>query len=105
QAVSDFLVRVDNIQGLSRNLTRSGGLPTFLAATAAVLLIVVAVFVALLSRQFSKPLDEVVEWTGRIQRREPLPGEGESTGGIPEFAELSAALRGVSEPNDQGPRD
>jgi two-component system nitrogen regulation sensor histidine kinase NtrY len=104
QAVSDFLVRVDNIQGLSRNLTRSGGLPTFLAATGAVLLIVVAVFVALLSRQFSKPLDEVVEWTGRIQRREALPGEGESTGGIPEFAELRTALRELSESIEQGRR-
>ncbi len=104
QAVSEFLIRVDNIQGLSRNLTRSGGFPTVLGATALVLLIVVAVFVALLSRQFSAPLDEVVAWTGRIQRREPLPGEGESTGGIPEFAELRTALRDLSESLEQGRR-
>lgn len=104
QAVSRFLERVANIQGLSRNLTRSGGFPTLLGVTALALVLVVTVLVAMLSRQFSAPLDEVVDWTGRIQRREPLPGEAESTGGIPEFAELRTALRELSDSIEQGRR-
>src|SRR5690606_10685432 len=38
------------------------------------------------------------------QRREPLPGEGESTGGIPEFAALRDALRDLSTSIEQGRR-
>jgi signal transduction histidine kinase len=60
------------------------------------------VIVALLSRQFSSPLDEVVAWTGRIQRREPLPGEAALHRGIPEFAELRHALRSLAESIEQG---
>ncbi|HRP07784.1 MAG TPA: HAMP domain-containing sensor histidine kinase [Gemmatimonadales bacterium] len=104
RAVSDLLTRVDNIQGVARNFTRGGGIPRLLGATALVLLVVVAVFVALLSRQFSTPLDEVVAWTGRIRRREPLPTESESRGGIPEFAELRSALHDLSESIEQGRR-
>src|SRR5690606_26704157 len=43
-------------------------------------------------------------WTGRIQRREPLPGEEELHKGIPEFAELRNALRSLAESIEQGRR-
>lgn len=104
RAVSELLTRVYTIQGAARTMARGGGIPTVLGATALVLLVVVAVSVAILSRQFSTPLDEVVEWTGRIRRREPLPAESESRGGIPEFAELRIALHDLAESIEQGRR-
>lgn len=45
-----------------------------------------------LSRQLSRPIDELVGWTGRIQREEPLPDD-EHEGGAPEFAALRGAFR------------
>ena len=45
-----------------------------------------------LSHQLSRPIDELVGWTGNIQREEPLPAD-ERAGGAPEFAALRRALR------------
>lgn len=47
-----------------------------------------------LSRQLSRPLDELVGWTARIARGErlPLPAEGEAKG-APEFANLRQRMR------------
>lgn len=104
EAMVDFLTRVKNTQAFQRNLTRSAGLPTLIGGIALALLALVAVIVALLSRQFSAPLDEVVAWTGRIQRREPLPSEAELHRGIPEFAELRNALRSLAESIEHGRR-
>jgi two-component system nitrogen regulation sensor histidine kinase NtrY len=48
-----------------------------------------------LSRQLSKPIDELVRWTGFIQREEPLPDEARE-GGAPEFAALRKAFRDMA---------
>lgn len=45
-----------------------------------------------LSRQMSRPLDELVGWTGRIQRGEALP-DGVPARGAPEFAVLRDRMR------------
>jgi signal transduction histidine kinase len=45
-----------------------------------------------LSRQLSRPIDEVVGWMGLIRSYQPLPPE-DPRGGAPEFAALRAALR------------
>jgi signal transduction histidine kinase len=45
-----------------------------------------------LSRQLSRPIDELIGWTRYIQREEPLPAD-ERVGGAPEFAALRGALR------------
>ena len=45
-----------------------------------------------LSRQLSRPIDDLVEWTGRLARREPLP-EGPDVKGAPEFRILREAFR------------
>jgi signal transduction histidine kinase len=45
-----------------------------------------------LSRQLSRPIDELVGWTQLIRRHEPLPG-GQLTRGAPEFEALRQALR------------
>ena len=45
-----------------------------------------------LSRQLSRPLDEIVGWTERIARGEPLP-EGPPSRGAPEFEVLRRRMR------------
>lgn len=66
--------------------------PYIATISALALIFVVGVIGSILSRQFSKPLDEVVDWTDRIQRHDPLP-ERANQRGIPEFATLQGALR------------
>jgi signal transduction histidine kinase len=47
-----------------------------------------------LSRQMSRPLDEIVGWTGKIGRAEPLPPrEARVARGAPEFATLRERMR------------
>ena len=48
-----------------------------------------------LSRQLSRPIDELIGWTGYIQHRQPLPPDRASRG-APEFAALRTALRGMA---------
>ena len=75
---------------LERNVRVQG--PYVYAFAAIVLLLGVALVGITLSRQFSDPLDEVVDWTDRIRRHDPLPGQAAKRG-IPEFAALQSALR------------
>ncbi len=50
-----------------------------------------------LSRQMSRPLDEVVMWTGNIERGEPLPPKDAKVArGAPEFATLRDRMRDMS---------
>ncbi|HEU5359439.1 MAG TPA: HAMP domain-containing sensor histidine kinase [Gemmatimonadales bacterium] len=49
-----------------------------------------------LSRQLSRPIDELVGWTGHILRREPLPPD-QARKGAPEFTALRTALRELSD--------
>jgi two-component system, NtrC family, nitrogen regulation sensor histidine kinase NtrY len=46
-----------------------------------------------LSRQLSRPIDELVGWTQLIRRREPLPEGAAAARGAPEFEALRQALR------------
>jgi two-component system nitrogen regulation sensor histidine kinase NtrY len=45
-----------------------------------------------LSRQLSRPIEELIGWTGNIRRMEPLPAD-QPRRGAPEFAALRTALR------------
>lgn len=56
-----------------------------------------------LARQLSRPLDELVSWTGRIARGErlPLPHEGEAKG-APEFGLLRERMRTMAADLDAG---
>jgi signal transduction histidine kinase len=45
-----------------------------------------------LSRQLSRPIEELIGWTGHIQRMEPLPPD-QPRRGAPEFTSLRTALR------------
>ncbi len=67
---------------------------------AAVLSLLAAILLgSSLARQYSAPLDEVVNWTYRIRRHDPLPEPTEHA--IPEFAELQAALRDLQHDLEQ----
>jgi signal transduction histidine kinase len=48
-----------------------------------------------LSRQLSRPIDELIGWTRLIRQHEPLPA-GPPTRGAPEFASLRLALRDMA---------
>lgn len=58
-----------------------------------------------LSRQLSRPLDELVGWTDRIARGEPLPlpNEGDPTG-APEFGMLRDRMRAMASDLEAGRR-
>jgi signal transduction histidine kinase len=49
-----------------------------------------------LSRQLSRPIDELIGWTGHIRRMEPLPPDNPRRG-APEFAALRKALREMAD--------
>ena len=58
-----------------------------------------------LSRQLSRPLDELVGWTTQLARGEPLPDRGEARErGAPEFGMLRDGMREMSAELDRGRR-
>jgi signal transduction histidine kinase len=54
-----------------------------------------------LSRQLSRPIEELIGWTGHIRRMEPLPPDSPRHG-APEFAALRTALREMATAMDHG---
>ena len=54
-----------------------------------------------LSRQLSRPIEELIGWTGHIQRMEPLPPDRPRRG-APEFEALRQALREMASAIEQG---
>jgi signal transduction histidine kinase len=54
-----------------------------------------------LSRQLSRPIDELIGWTGNIRRMEPLPPDRPRRG-APEFEALRVALRQMADALEQG---
>ena len=56
-----------------------------------------------LSRQLSRPLDELVGWTGLVRRGEPLPPHGDPRG-APEFEVLRAGMRTMAAELEVGRR-
>ena len=54
-----------------------------------------------LSRQLSRPIEELIGWTGHIRRMEPLPPD-RLRRGAPEFTALRTALREMAEALERG---
>ena len=54
-----------------------------------------------LSRQLSRPIEELIGWTGHIRRNQPLPPDRPRRG-APEFAALRTALREMATALDRG---
>ncbi|MGH7584794.1 MAG: sensor histidine kinase [Gemmatimonadales bacterium] len=97
---------------LSEALVRSRQADTYAQYYSAGLTITVLVLGALLvyasvrlgghlSRQLSRPIDELVGWTRHIERHEPLPPDLPQRG-APEFAVLRSALRDMASGLEQG---
>ncbi|HQW66999.1 MAG: HAMP domain-containing sensor histidine kinase [Gemmatimonadales bacterium] len=97
-AVNTLVTQTNMAQGLGSLLP--AWLAGALTVVALALLAIAAGFVRVLSRQLAGPLDEIVEWTGRIRRREALPAD-RAQGGIPEFALLRGALRDLAQGLEQ----
>ncbi|MGH7547443.1 MAG: sensor histidine kinase, partial [Gemmatimonadales bacterium] len=92
-----------HLEQLSNSVTLARRADTYLRYYAGGFAAVVLIFGALvvvaairlaghLSRQLSRPIDELVGWTRLIRRRMPLPA-GPPTRGAPEFEALRQALR------------
>src|SRR2546425_6348235 len=104
-AVRAHLEHVSNAVSLAR---RADAYLRYYTAGFAVVILVcgaLVVFASLrladhLSRQLSRPIDELVGWTRLIRRREPLPA-GEAVRGAPEFEALRQALRELASTLDQ----
>ena len=104
-AVRAHLEHVSNAVSLARRA--DAYLRYYTAGFAVVILLcgALVVFASLrladhLSRQLSRPIDELVGWTRLIRRREPLPA-GEAVRGAPEFEALRQALRELASTLDQ----
>jgi signal transduction histidine kinase len=81
----------------------------YLAGRAPIIMIVLAIFglaviaivssrvAAHLSRQLSRPLNELVGWAGLIAKGKPLPDQVPPKRGAPEFAILRKRMRGMAE--------
>lgn len=63
----------------------------FVVVAALMLVLLVAAAAPMLSHQYASPLNEIVEWTRRIQRREPVPRETKP-GTMPELVTLQRSL-------------
>lgn len=73
----------------------TAGLATLVIALGGLVLFVAVRVAGHLSRQLSRPIDELIGWTRLIRQREPLPA-GPPSRGAPEFAALRLALRDMA---------
>ena len=79
----------------------SGAVTLLLLAFGAVIIYASVRLGGHLSRQMSRPMEELIGWTGNIRRHEPLP-EDRPQRGAPEFAALRTALREMAANLEQG---
>ncbi len=73
----------------------AGVLAAIILAIGAVVLYASVRLGGYLSRQLSRPIEELIGWAGHIRREEPLP-QDDPQGGAPEFAALRGALRSMA---------
>lgn len=73
----------------------TAGLATVVVALGALVLFAAVRVAGHLSRQLSRPIDELIGWTRLIRQHAPLPA-GPPTRGAPEFASLRLALRDMA---------
>ncbi len=97
--LNEALSRSQAAHAYSRYYT--GGLTVALLTFGALLLYASVRLGGHLSRQLSRPIDELVGWTGHILRHEPIP-DANPRRGAPEFAALRTALREMAVGLEQG---
>jgi two-component system, NtrC family, nitrogen regulation sensor histidine kinase NtrY len=99
QQLNDALSRVQRAETYASYY--SAGLAALILGLGAIVLFGSVRLGGYLSRQLSHPIDELVRWTGHIQREEGLPPD-EPEGGAPEFAALRRALRDMADSLAEG---
>lgn len=83
----------------------AGALPWVALVVGLSLAVVAALAARQLARLLSRPVNEVVDWAGRLAREEPLPAAGPAElQGPPEFAVLRRAFREMAERLAEGRR-
>ncbi len=100
QALNHYKVRLNEALRVSQQAYIYKRLETYgraiLLAVLGTVLFYAAIFLGRnLAAQLSWPIDELVGWTGHIQRNEPLPADPPRSG-APEFASLRTALRDMA---------
>src|SRR5256885_2319719 len=96
-AVREYLERLSSSVTLARRAETylryyAGGVALVVIAVGGLALTAAVRLAGHLSRQLSRPIDELVGWTRLIRRRVPLPA-GPASRGAPEFEALRQALR------------
>ena len=96
-AVRDHLAEISNAVTLARRAETyfryyAGGFVAVVVVLGALVLFAAVRLAGHLSRQLSRPIDELVGWTRLIRRRQPLPA-GLPRRGAPDFEALRQALR------------
>jgi signal transduction histidine kinase len=96
-ALREHLLRLSNSVSLARRAETylryyAGGFALVVIVVGGVALITAVRLARHLSRQLSRPIDELVGWTRLIRRHLPLP-PGPASRGAPEFEALRQALR------------
>jgi signal transduction histidine kinase len=106
RALSDHAAKLNRALGQLQRVTTFGRY--YYAGLGLVVLLVGAAFLYAsvrlgghLSRQLSRPIEELIGWTGHIRRLEPLPPDRPGRG-APEFEALRRALREMADALDQG---
>ena len=99
-AMRDHLESLSRGVSLARRADRflryyTAGLATVVVALGGFVLFAAVRVAGHLSRQLSRPIDELIGWTRLIRQHEPLPA-GPPTRGAPEFASLRLALRDMA---------
>ncbi|HEU4570375.1 MAG TPA: HAMP domain-containing histidine kinase [Gemmatimonadales bacterium] len=98
-ALSTALTRAQQVSAYSAYIGTAA--TAFLLLLGAIIVYAGARIAGHLSRQLSRPIGELVEWTGYIARREALPTEPPRRG-APEFGVLREALRGMADELESG---
>jgi signal transduction histidine kinase len=106
RALGDHAAKLNRALGQLQRVTTFGRY--YYAGLGLVVLLVGAAFLYAsvrlgghLSRQLSRPIEELIGWTGHIRRLEPLPPDRPGRG-APEFEALRRALREMADALDQG---
>ncbi len=93
RALNDALSQVQRQETLGTYV--SAALAAIILALGAVVLYASVRVGGYLSKQLSRPIDELVGWAHRLEQEQALPPD-EPQGGAPEFAALRQALRGMA---------
>ena len=101
----ETIARSTTLARRAETLTRSAaGLLALSVVIAAVVVILISLTTARrLSAYTSAPIEELVQWVGRIEQRKSLPSPSDR-GGAPEFDALRRALRTMADALEEGRR-